>query len=133
MKINGVELSSTEYWLLKRFVDCYDGDGDVSEITGDRFGHPYATGIMDPVFQSLVAKGLIEGTVTPERVRLTAITQLGLDCVHDHEREETNRANALKEQRLHDYKVGAAGVLGGAVAGGLVSLAVNWLQGFVAS
>lgn len=133
MKINGVEVSSTEYWLLKRFVDCYDRNGDLSEITKDRFGEPYATGFMDPVFQSLIGKGLIEGKVTPERIRLTAITQLGLDCVHDHEEKEAEKAKSLRDQRKHDYKVGAMSVLGGAVAGGLVSLAVNWLQGIIVS
>ncbi len=132
MNINGIDFSSTEYWLLKRFVDCYDSNGDVTDVTEDRFGDPYATGVMDPVFRSLVSKGLIEGTVSPECIRLTAINQLGLDCVHDHEKDKVAKEEAVKEQRAHDYKVGAAGVLGGAVAGGLVSLAVNWLQGFVA-
>lgn len=102
-RANGVELTGSQYELLERIVDCYDdplkGVKGLESVLAARWDASYADGKMDRTFQALINKGLIVGKVEARGLRLTEITQDGLDFVHDYEEDKADKRKKLWSNR----------------------------------
>ncbi len=79
------------------------------------------------VYISLAKKGLLEGYRPDENSSycFEDLTSAGRCYFKDEKAAADAERKKVREQRIHDYKVALFSLLGGAVAGALVSLALH--------
>lgn len=116
-EINGESLTSSEYKLLKSFVDRYDR-GESWDGYQSIYDSDYADGSVREAFFSLQKRGFIKGEIYGDgKIRVTGFPQKGLDFIHDYDKHEDDLAEQKRDNRKHDYKVALVGALSGAVFG----------------
>lgn len=136
-----VELTSAEESALRELVDEHDSGRSVGEFIRNRLFHELShtvdkgAGVHEfhehpgyreqrQLYDSLVEKGLLIGSrLTPTSgYRYGELTENGLSHLADKERREAAERERIRAEHAHDYRVACFSLLGGALAGGLVTL-----------
>lgn len=119
-EINGERLSSSEYELLKSFVDRYDR-GEAWDGYQSIYDSDYADGSIREAFFFLQKRGFIKGEIYGDgKIKVTGFPQKGLDFIHDYEKHVLAIAKAEKARRRHEYGVSIAGAIVGAISGAIL-------------
>ena len=84
---------------------------------------------MAEVYRGLQSVGLLTGVKYDGGFIFHHLTQKGLDFIDDYRASEMAEKERTKDQRKHDYKIAAFGWIGGAIAGGVVTLLLNFAFG----
>ena len=123
MRVNGIDLLGAEYGLLAALVDSDDPVSTADSVyKGDRASYL-------ELIRSLAVKGLVDSSTLREMSRFRSVTSAGRSAVLDY-RAELERAEAdRRDARRHDWLVASYGIVGGAVAGGLMTLLLSFAFG----
>lgn len=148
MGVRMVELSSEEETALRELVDARTGPDSVKDFISHRLydelsrldgrddlgeeRRTYFDGYEEQsqMYRSLVAKGMLEASrPSPAVYWYGDLTPEGRCYFADRDAMERRRADEVRAQRLHDYKVALFSFLGGAVSGGMVTLVLHFCLG----
>ena len=143
-----VDLSSEEERALRELVDVRTGPGSVRDFVNRRLyeelshldgrnelgeeRRTYLDGYEEQAqaYQSLVAKGMLAASCpTPNVYWYEDLTPEGRCYFSDRDAREKRRAAEIRAQRRHDYKVALFSFLGGALSGGVVTVALHFCLG----
>lgn len=143
-----VDLSSEEERALRELVDARTGHDSVRDFINRRLyqelsrldgrdesgeeRRTYLDGYEEQsqAYRSLVAKGMLSASrPTPNTYWYEDLTPEGRCYFADRDARERRRTEEVRAQRRHDYKVAMFSFLGGALSGGIVTLALHFCLG----
>lgn len=133
-QVNGVDLTSGQYDVLRALVDAHDAGRDVkkeaSKMLGLSLYSPFPEEIASENFSALADRGLVSRAVTPGVETSDALfffgglTAAGIDFVHDYEAKERSERRERRRRSRHDFIVEfSGGILG------LVGVVLGYLLG----
>ena len=129
--VNSIDLQSSEYEELKMLVEAEERGDDAAAVAKLRL-QPDGQGFDSracEVYAGLESVGLVTGLPVLGGFVFDGITQKGADFVRDYERSVEDERKRTREQRTHDYKVALFSLLGGAIAGGAITLILHFAFG----
>lgn len=110
---DGIELSDTEFRLLRDLVDAEKSGTLKAYVNNDLWGnapiHLAPVEDREPVYHSLGDKGLLSGKASYGMFVPSGLTYLGRDWVSDYYRAQKSEEERAREERRHDYLVAIAG------------------------
>lgn len=129
-RADGITLNGSEFDTLRALAEADDPKALANELLdsdADRYRE---------VMVGLKRAGLVSGLAASNGFVFIQLNESGRAFVRDYdaaveaEREaEERRRREIEDQKRHDYKVALFSLLGGAISGGLVTLALRLLFG----
>lgn len=119
MRVNGLDLSGSEYDLLSALVDSDDPVSTADSI------YEKDRAVYTELIRGLARKKLVESLMPRESSRLRSVTAAGRSAVTDYRAALAQAEADKRDAKRHDWLVASYGIVGGAVAGGLMTLLLH--------